>query len=310
MAQSTGRIRIGTRGSPLALRQAEIVRDLLGKAHGVELASFEIVPLKTAGDRVLDRPLADAGGKGLFTKEIDEALLTNRIDLGVHSAKDVPTFLPEGVLLAAYPEREDPRDVLVARGAISLAELPKGAVVGTSSVRRQALVLRARPDVSIRLLRGNVGTRLDKLARGEFDATVLAAAGMRRLGYLDQQTHTVLDPLTFPPSVGQGAIGIAVRANDEAAAQLVAAINDATTNIALLAERAFLAALDGSCRAPIGGHAQIMGDRIYFSGIVIAPDGTNAVETTREGYVSDAEALGADAGQELRARAPAGVLDA
>jgi hydroxymethylbilane synthase len=309
MAQSTGRIRIGTRGSPLALRQAEIVRDLLGKAHGMELASFEIVPLKTTGDRVLDRPLADAGGKGLFTKEIDEALLSNRVDLGVHSAKDVPTFLPEGILLASYPEREDPRDVLVARSEISLAELPKGAVVGTSSVRRQALVLRARPDVSIKLLRGNVGTRLDKIARGEFDATVLAAAGMRRLGYLEQR-HTMLDPLTFPPSVGQGAIGIAVRANDEATARLAAAINDAPTNIALLAERAFLAALDGSCRAPIGGHAQIMGDRIYFSGIVIAPDGTNAVETTREGYVSDAEALGADAGQELRARAPAGVLDA
>lgn len=286
-----------------------MVRDLLAKAHGLELAAFEIVPLKTTGDRVLDRPLADAGGKGLFTKEIDEALLSNRVDLGVHSAKDVPTFLPEGILLAAYPEREDPRDVLIAARAASLAELPERAVVGTSSVRRQGLVLRARPDVSIKLLRGNVGTRLDKVARGEFDAAVLALAGMRRLG-LEGHPHAPLDPVIFPPSVGQGAIAIAIRADDTKTARLVAAINDAPTAVALLAERAFLAVLDGSCRAPIGGHARIEGDRLYFSGLVIAPDGTGAIETTREGYVADAEALGADAGEELRGRAPAGVLDA
>jgi hydroxymethylbilane synthase len=310
MAQSTGRFRIGTRGSPLALRQAEIVRDLLAKAHGLEPAAFEIVPLKTTGDRVLDRPLADAGGKGLFTKEIDDALLTNRVDLGVHSAKDVPTFLPDGIDLVAYPAREDPRDVLVSSRAAGLAELPKGAVVGTSSVRRQALVLRTRPDVSIKLLRGNVGTRLDKVARGEFDAAVLAAAGLRRLGLLTQQPHMPLDPADFPPSPGQGAIGIAIRTGDTKTEALVAKINDAPTKVALLAERAFLAALDGSCRAPIGGHARIEGDRIYFSGIVIAPDGKSAVETAREGDVADAETLGRDAGQELRARAPAGVLDA
>lgn len=286
-----------------------MVRDLLAKAHGLELAAFEIVPLKTTGDRVLDRPLADAGGKGLFTKEIDEALFSNRVDLGVHSAKDVPTFLPEGILLAAYPEREDPRDVLIAARAASLAELPERAVVGTSSVRRQGLVLRARPDVSIKLLRGNVGTRLDKVARGEFDAAVLALAGMRRLG-LEGHPHAPLDPVIFPPSVGQGAIAIAIRADDAETARLVAAINDAPTAVALLAERAFLAVLDGSCRAPIGGHARIEGDRLYFSGLVIAPDGTGAIETTREGYVADAEALGADAGEELRGRAPAGVLDA
>lgn len=286
-----------------------MVRDLLAKAHGLELAAFEIVPLKTTGDRVLDRPLADAGGKGLFTKEIDEALFSNRVDLGVHSAKDVPTFLPEGILLAAYPEREDPRDVLIAARAASLAELPARAVVGTSSVRRQALVLRARPDVSIKLLRGNVGTRLDKVARGEFDAAVLALAGMRRLG-LEGHPHAPLDPVIFPPSVGQGAIAIAIRADDTKTARLVAAINDAPTAVALLAERAFLAVLDGSCRAPIGGHARIEGDRLYFSGLVIAPDGTGAIETTREGYVADAEALGADAGEELRGRAPDGVLDA
>jgi hydroxymethylbilane synthase len=183
-------------------------------------------------------------------------------------------------------------------------------VVGTSSVRRQALVLRARPDVSIKLLRGNVGTRLDKVARGEFNAAVLAAAGLRRLGLLAQHAHSPLDPADFPPSPGQGAIGIAIRAGDAETAALVAKINDAPTKIALLTERAFLAALDGSCRAPIGGHARIEGDRIYFSGIVIAPDGKSAVETAREGDVADAETLGRDAGQELRARAPAGVLDA
>jgi hydroxymethylbilane synthase len=309
MAQSTERFRIGTRGSPLALKQAEIVRDLLAKAHGLELAAFEIVPLKTTGDRVLDRPLADAGGKGLFTKEIDDALLTNRVDLGVHSAKDVPTFLPDGISLAAFPEREDPRDVLVSSHA-GLVKLPKGAVVGTSSVRRQALVLRARPDVSIKLLRGNVGTRLDKVARGEFDAAVLAAAGLRRLGLLAQQAHVPLDPLSFPPSPGQGAIGIAIRTDDVETAALAAKINDAPTKVALTAERAFLAALDGSCRAPIGGHARIEGDRIYFSGLVISPDGSSAVETAREGNIADAETIGRDAGQELRARAPAGVLDA
>ncbi len=309
MTQSTRPIRIGTRGSPLALRQAEIVRDLLAKAHGLDPAAFEVVALKTTGDRVLDRPLADAGGKGLFTQEIDEALLSKRVDLGVHPAKDVPTFLAKGILLASYPAREDARDVLVALKKTSLAALPPGAIVGTSSVRRQALVLRARPDISIRLLRGNVGTRLEKVARGEFDAAVLALAGLRRLG-LEARAHTPLDPATFPPSVGQGAIAIAIRAGDLETARLAAAIDDAPTSVAVSAERAFLAVLDGSCRAPIGGHARVSGDRLYFSGLVIAPDGTGAAETTREGNIKDAEALGADAGSELRARAPAGVLDA
>jgi len=309
MTQSTGRIRIGTRGSPLALRQAEIVRGLLARAHGLDQAVFEIVPVRTMGDRVLDRPLADAGGKGLFTKEIDEALLSGQVDLGVHSSKDVPTFLPDGIVLSAFPAREDPRDVLVAARAMTLADLPKGAVIGTSSVRRQALVLRARPDASIRLLRGNVGTRLDKIARGEFDATLLALAGLHRLGLADV-VHTPLDPAAFPPSVGQGAIAIAIRANDERMMRVTRAIDDPDTFVALAAERAFLAALDGSCRAPIGGHARVKQGRVFLSGLVIAPDGTGAVETTREGPLEDAARLGADAGRELRARAPAGALDA
>lgn len=309
MTQSTERFRIGTRGSPLALRQAEIVRALLAGAHHLDPARFELVALRTTGDRVLDRPLADAGGKGLFTKEIDEALLSGRIDFGVHSAKDVPTFLPAGIVLAAYPPREDPRDVLATPRATLLEHLARGAVVGTSSVRRQGLILRARPDLSVKLMRGNVETRLNKLARGEFDAAILALAGLRRLG-LDHHAHTILDPSIFPPSVGQGAIAVAVRADDERMMQFVGAINHAPTAVAVSAERAFLAALDGSCRAPIAGHAEVENGRIRFSGLVIAPDGTGAAETKREGSIAEAERLGDDAGQELRARAPAGVLDA
>ena len=300
-------LRIGTRGSPLALAQTEIVRGLLAAAHG-DLA-FEIVTIRTSGERILDRPLADAGGKGLFTKEIDEALVAGRIDLAVHSAKDVPTVLAPGIRLAAFPPREDARDVLVSAKANSLEGLAAGAVVGTSAIRRQALVKRLRPDLAVKLLRGNVETRLNKVTAGEFDAAVLALAGLRRLG-LESHVRAPLDPTVFPPSVGQGAIAIAIRTGDAKMERLVAAIDHAPTSIALCAERAFLAALDGSCRAPIAGHATINGEWLAFYGLVIAPDGTGAVETTRAGAITDAAALGRDAGEELRARAPAGVLDA
>jgi hydroxymethylbilane synthase len=305
--KSSSPIRIGTRGSPLALAQTEIVRGLLLAAHG-DLA-FEIVTIRTSGERLLDRPLADAGGKGLFTKEIDEALLAGRIDLAVHSAKDVPTLLAPGIRLAAFPPREDVRDVLVSAKANSLASLPAGAVVGTSAVRRQALVKRSRPDLLVKLLRGNVGTRLQKVKTQEFDAVILALAGLKRLG-LESHGHAPLDPATFPPSVGQGAIAIAIREGDERMERLVAAIDHAPTSTALSAERAFLGALDGSCRAPIAGYTRISGSRLALYGLVIAPDGTGAVETTREGPIGDAVTLGRDAGEELRARAPAGVLDA
>jgi hydroxymethylbilane synthase len=300
-------IRIGTRGSPLALAQTEVVRSLLLAAHG-DLA-IEIVAIRTTGERLLDRSLADAGGKGLFTTEIDEALLAGRIELAVHSAKDVPTLLAPGIRLAAFPPRDDARDALVSEEVDSLESLPAGAVVGTSSIRREALVKRLRPDLSIKLMRGNVGTRLQKVAAKEFDAAILALAGLKRLG-LESQASVPLDPATFPPSVGQGAITIAIREGDERAERLAAAIDHAPTSIALAAERAFLAALDGSCRAPIAGHARINGGRLVLYGLVIAPDGTGAVETTREGPVGDAVALGRDAGEELRARAPVGVLDA
>jgi hydroxymethylbilane synthase len=300
-------IRIGTRGSPLALAQTEIVRSLLLAAHG-DLA-LEVVTFRTTGERLLDRSLADAGGKGLFTKEIDEALLAGRIELAVHSAKDVPTLLAPGIRLAAFPLRDDARDALVSGKAGLLESLPAGAVVGTSSIRREALVKRLRPDLSIKIMRGNVETRLKKVMAQEFDAAILALAGLKRLG-LESPAITPLDPAAFPPSVGQGAIAIAIREGDARMERLIAAIDHAPTSIALTAERAFLAALDGSCRAPIAGHAKINGSRLALYGLVIAPDGTGAVETTREGPVGDAVALGRDAGEELRARAPVGVLDA
>jgi hydroxymethylbilane synthase len=299
-------LRIGTRGSPLALAQTELVRRLLLSA-AADLV-LEVVPIRTSGEHILDRPLADAGGKGLFTKEIDEALLAGRIDLAVHSAKDIPTLLTPSLRLAASPPREDARDALLG-AADSLAGLPPGAVVGTSSVRREALVKRLRPDLAVKLLRGNVETRVRKLDAGEFDATILALAGLKRLG-LERHARAPLDPALFPPSVGQGAIAIAVRDNDEETARLVSTLDHAPTSTALLAERAFLAALNGSCRAPIGGHATVVGERLAFHGLVIAPDGSGAVETRREGLASEAAMLGRDAGEELRARAPAGVLDA
>lgn len=299
------RLRIGTRGSPLARTQAEFVRTRIAAANGLDPEAIEIAVIRTTGDTVRDRPLADLGGKGLFTKEIEEALIAGSIDLAVHSAKDVPTFLPAGLTLAAYPEREDPRDVFVS--GEPLAALPAGAVVGTASVRREALVRRLRPDIEVKLLRGNVHTRLEKVANGTFQGTVLALAGLKRLG-LESQARELFDPSVFPPSVGQGAIAVEIRAIDRATAALVAAIDDPATSIALAAERAFLAELDGSCRAPIAGHARIDGGRLHFYGLLISADGRESVETTREGSDSDAAKLGADAGRELKRRASAALL--
>jgi hydroxymethylbilane synthase len=301
------RLRIGTRGSPLARAQTDIVRARLAAANGIDPATIEVVTISTSGDAVRDRPLAEAGGKGLFTKEIEEALLSGQIDLAVHSAKDVPTFLPKGLTLAAFPERADPRDAFVSEKFETLAALAVGAVVGSASVRREALMRRMRPDVVVKLLRGNVNTRLEKVANGAFDAAVLALAGLERLG-LAARAKEVLDPELFPPSVGQGAIAVEIRADDAEAARLAASIDDTLTATALAAERAFLAELDGSCRTPIAGHARLMKGRLRFHGLVISPDGREAVETTREGLPADAARLGSDAGRELRSRAPASVL--
>jgi hydroxymethylbilane synthase len=301
------RLRIGTRGSPLARAQTELVRARLAAANALDPAEIEIVVIRTSGDAVRDRLLADVGGKGLFTKEIEEALLAGAIDLAVHSAKDVPTFLPDGLTLAAYPERADPRDAFVSTRVDRLGELAPGAVIGTASVRREALVRRLRPDLDVKLLRGNVHTRIEKLENGSFDASVLALAGLKRLG-LEGKARELLDPEVFPPSVGQGAIAVEIRMRDPAVATIVASIDDAPTSIALAAERAFLAELDGSCRTPIAGHARVVDDRLRFHGLVISPDGREAVETLREGLPADAARLGSDAGRELKRRAPASVL--
>jgi len=294
-------IRIGTRGSPLALAQARMVRDALA-AQGV--GEIEIVSIRTSGDRIQDRPLSEAGGKGLFTKEIEEALLAGAIDLAVHSAKDMPTLLPEGLMLAACLPREDVRDVFISRKAKHLGELPQGAVVGTASLRRQAMVKRVRADVSVVPLRGNVETRLRKLEAGEVDATLLALAGLKRLGLADKAT-ALLDAQAFLPAVGQGAITIEARADDARTREMLARIDHADTSVALGCERAFLGVLDGSCRTPIAGHALLTGDAISFRGMILRPDGSEAFETSRAGSRHDAVTLGADAGAELKRRAPA-----
>ncbi len=297
-------LRVGTRGSPLALVQAREVKSRLAAAAGLEADRIVIEVIRTSGDMMQDRPLADVGGKGLFAKEIEEALLAGKIDLAVHSAKDLPTELPAGLMLAGFLPREDPRDAFISRKANTLHELSAGAVVGTASPRRQAFVRRLRPDVGTALLRGNVETRLRKLEAGEVDATVLAVAGLKRLGLLSAAT-AILDPDEFLPAVGQGAIAIETRVDDARTRALVAMIDDANTAIALAAERAFLAVLDGSCRTPIGGHARLRGETLHFRGVIVKPDGSEAFETVREGRREDAAKLGADAGRELRERAGA-----
>jgi hydroxymethylbilane synthase len=303
VAQSSGPIhRLGTRGSPLALTQARMVREALAAAHGFEPDRIAIEVIRTSGDRIQDRPLADVGGKGLFTKEIEEALLAGTIDFAVHSSKDMPTVLPPGLVLSAFMQREDPRDALISRKAKSIVELPRGATIGTASLRRQAMMKRKRPDLAIVPLRGNVETRLRKIDEGVADATLLALAGLKRLGLADAAT-AILDIDEFLPAVGQGAIGIETREADKRTRELLAAINHADTMSALAAERAFLAVLDGSCRTPIAGHATVPGGRLRFRGMVVKPDGSEAYETTREGDVRDAEKLGADAGAELKGRA-------
>ena len=297
-------LRIGSRGSPLALVQAREVQSRLAAAAAIDPARIEIKVIRTTGDVVQDRPLADAGGKGLFTKEIEEALLAGAIDLAVHSSKDLPTVLPAGLILAGFLPREDARDAFIGRNAKTLHELPRGAVVGTASPRRQAFVRRLRPDVRVVTLRGNVETRLRKLDAGEVDATLLAVAGLKRLGLLSAAT-AILDVDEFIPAVGQGAIGIETRADDTKTRALVAAIDDADTACAVAAERAFLAVLDGSCRTPNGGHATITGEKLRFRGIIVKPDGSEAFEALREGRREAAAELGADAGRELHERASA-----
>ena len=295
-------LRIGTRGSPLALAQATMVRAQLARAHGVPEEAFELKIIRTSGDVIQDRPLSEVGGKGLFTKEIEEALIAGEIDLAVHSAKDLPTMLPPGLTIVAALPREDPRDVFISRKAKSFRELKSGATVGTASLRRQALVKRLRPDLEVVSFRGNVETRLRKLDEGVVDATLLALAGLRRLG-LTAAATAILDTDEFLPAVGQGIVAIEARADDARTRALVDRINAPDDAIALAAERAFLTVLDGSCRTPIAGHAEVAVGRVSFRGLIAKPDGSQVYETTREGPVAQASALGADAGRELKERA-------
>jgi hydroxymethylbilane synthase len=298
--QST-EVRIGTRGSPLALAQAEETRRRLAAALDGSQERISIVPIRTTGDRITDRPIAAAGGKGLFTREIDEALVSGRIDIGVHSAKDMAARMPDGIVLAACLPREDVRDVFVSPHVATLMDLPVGARLGTSSLRRRALALRARPDLTVVDLRGNVDTRLRKIAEGAADATLLAAAGLKRLGLIGHAS-SFLDTTVWLPAPGQGAIAITARTGDRAMRDRLAAIDDRVTTLALACERAFLAVLDGSCRTPIAGLAQLDGDRLSFAGMIVKPDGSVAHSARRDGPASEAASIGADAGSELAAR--------
>jgi len=291
-------IRIGTRGSPLALAQAHEVRGRLMAAHGLPEEAFEVRIYKTSGDAIQDRPLAEVGGKGLFTKEIQEALFAREIDLAVHSLKDMQTRLPEGLTIGAVLPREDVRDAFISLAHASLAALPKGAVVGTSSLRRQAQVKRIRPDVEIVGFRGNVQTRLRKLAEGVADATLLACAGLNRLGMADRITAPI-ETDAILPAVAQGAIAIEVREDDAEAGRLAASLNHEPTALCVTAERAFLARLDGNCRTPIAGLAELAAGTLRFRGMVFSPDGAQCFETTREAPVSEAAALGHAAAEVL-----------
>ena len=308
MAQSTPTLRIGTRGSPLALVQARAVRAQLADAAGVAEEAIEIVVIRTSGDTIQDRPLSAEGGKGLFTKEIEEALLDGRIDLAVHSAKDMPTLSQPGLALAACLEREDPRDVFISRKAKTLADLPQGATLGTASLRRQAVAKRARPDLNVALLRGNVQTRLRKLDEGQVDATLLALAGMKRLGLEAHATH-VMSVEEFLPAVGQGAIGIEAREDDARVREWLGRINHDDTFIAIACERAFLAALDGSCKTPIAGHAVVSGNAIEFRGLIARPDGAGAHDIDATGHRGDAKKIGTEAGHALKRTAGPNFFD-
>ncbi len=295
------RIRIGTRGSPLALAQAHEVRARLMAAHGLAEAAFEIRVIKTSGDRIQDRPLSEAGGKGLFTKEIEEALFAGDIDLGVHSMKDMQTMLPDGLGIGAVLPREDVRDAFISLKYESLSELPKGAVVGTSSLRRHAQVKHLRPDLEVVGFRGNVETRLKKLEQGLADATFLACAGLNRLGL----AHRITAPVpveSMLPAVAQGAVALEIRIDDTKTAKVIAPLNHEPTALAVTAERAFLARLEGSCRTPIAGLATIGSGMIEFRGALLSPDGKHHLTAERRGALHHAAELGSDAAGELLSR--------
>jgi len=293
---------IGTRGSPLALWQASDVRARLVEANHLAESAVELTAITTSGDRLKDKPLRDFGGKGLFTKEIDEALLGGAIDLAVHSMKDLPTDLPPGLCVAAVLPRADVRDAFIGATALTLAELPPDSVVGTSSLRRAAQMRRLRPDLRVVDFRGNVETRLKKLADGRADATLLALAGLERLGLASHAT-SILSTEEMLPAVAQGAIGVTCRSDDAKTRALLETLDDPASATTVACERAFLARLDGSCKTPIAGLAEIDQGMLRFRGMILLPDGSEwyAIELT--GAADSAQRIGADAGEELLARA-------
>jgi hydroxymethylbilane synthase len=297
-------LRIGTRGSPMALHQTTLVRDRLAAAHP-DLAApgaVETVTIRTTGDRVQDRRLAEIGGKGLFTKEIDQALIDGHVDLAVHSLKDVETWLPDGLEIACVLARDDPRDAFLSQKALCLAALPQGARIGTASLRRQAQLLRCRPDLTIVPVRGNVNTRMRKLAEGEVDALVLALCGLQRLGEVDAATE-ILTREVMLPAVGQGALAVECRVGNDEVRHLLAPLHDAGSAACIIAERAMLAALDGSCRTPIAGLAELDGDRLTLEGLLLRPDGSAEIRARATGSVGGAEPLGTELGEEIKRRA-------
>lgn len=301
-------LRIGTRGSPLALAQAYETRARLAAAFELPHEAFEIVVIKTTGDKVLDRPLKEIGGKGLFTREIEEDLLSGAIDIAVHSMKDMPVLQPEGLLLDCYLPREDVRDAFVSLEFDSLDALPAGMKVGSSSLRRRAQLTARRPDLEVVEFRGNVQTRMKKLEDGVAGATFLAQAGLNRLGMADV-ARSAISPEDMLPAVAQGAIGIERRANDPRTAEMLAAIHDRDTGIRLAAERAFLAGLDGSCETPIAGLAEIDGPMLRLRGEILRPDGSEVLSEDRSAPIAEAAKLGADMARDLRARAGEGFFD-
>jgi hydroxymethylbilane synthase len=288
-------LRLGTRGSPLAIWQANRLREeILASDPDLRVT---IVPIRTTGDRIIDQPLAEIGGKGLFTRELDAALLGGRIDCAVHSLKDLPFLLPEGIELAAVLRRGDPRDALVSDG-FRWVDLPPGARVGTGSLRRRAQLLNRHPSLCIEPLRGNVGTRLRKLETGNLDAIVLSAAGLDRLGYADRISE-YLDPEDVLPAVGQGAVAAVCRAEDLPTRRSLAALEDAATRVAVTAERQLLEVLEGSCQVPVGGFATLDGDRLSLRGLVAMPDGTRLIRDRIEGPSSAAVELGRGLGERI-----------
>ncbi len=300
-------LKIGTRGSPLALWQAHEVRRCLKLAFGLSEDAFEICVIKVMGDQILDRALKDIGGKGLFTREIEDALLAGDIDIAVHSMKDMPTLQPDGLVLDCYLAREDVRDAFVSPGFARLDDLPKGAKVGSSSLRRRAQLALRRPDLELVEFRGNVQTRMRKLEDGVAHATFLAMAGLNRLG-LAHMARGAIAPEVMLPAVAQGAIGVERRVDDAATAALLAAIHDGPTGVRLAAERAYLLRLDGSCETPIAGLAVIAGDELWLRGEILRPDGSEAIAGARRGSVADAAGIGLALADDLLERAPVGFL--